>query len=324
MPKTSSNKHRQAKGETPVFAWIDVVPDERDKLIDRVRHGEIEPEEAEARAAALGLPPFESKPNPAQFDPMKEPHWTLPMVLVWLMSRNPDCVREMWDEFRLGHSKFQPTRWRTPDGPVVEGYELRQREPANLIVVSMACIDPTDEPEMRVDFTTAEAVLTRKLSEGTVGAYGLNEVTGKRVQIPADEWIDLKLVDKQYGRRTVLVVRGGGREYSDVRLRSDDARRISVDADNPHENTENKRKRGRQSGHTLYDWLSFEAEVVAQFEYRGDFIKEEPGWTKSKLVAEMMGWCNARWDKSPSKTSIKKRVNRAYVQWLNERRSQGN
>jgi hypothetical protein len=42
----------------------------RDELISKARVGEVTPEQAEAEAKAAGLPPFESQPGRAEFDPM--------------------------------------------------------------------------------------------------------------------------------------------------------------------------------------------------------------------------------------------------------------
>jgi hypothetical protein len=59
------------------------------------------PAEAEAEASRLGLPKLAKKPDPAEFDPMKEPSWTLIMALAWIMWRTPDAVRNHWDAYRV-------------------------------------------------------------------------------------------------------------------------------------------------------------------------------------------------------------------------------
>lgn len=69
---------------------------ERDELIDRVRYGRLTPAEAEAEAAHLGLERLASRPDPSQFDPMRETWWTLPMAIAWIARRSPDEVRESW------------------------------------------------------------------------------------------------------------------------------------------------------------------------------------------------------------------------------------
>jgi hypothetical protein len=68
---TNSSYLRQPAGPLPPKA----------KIIERVERGEITWEKAEAEAASLGLGALETRPDPALFDPMKEPSWSLPMIL---------------------------------------------------------------------------------------------------------------------------------------------------------------------------------------------------------------------------------------------------
>src|SRR4051794_6108674 len=72
----------------------------RDELIDKVQHGKLTPAQAEAEAVRLGLDPFETCPDPDQFDPMAEARWTLPMAVAWISWRSWDRVREYWDAYR--------------------------------------------------------------------------------------------------------------------------------------------------------------------------------------------------------------------------------
>ena len=51
------------------------------------------PEDAEAEAKRLDIAPLIMQPDPAQFDPMNEVAWTLPMVAAWRAFRDVDAVR---------------------------------------------------------------------------------------------------------------------------------------------------------------------------------------------------------------------------------------
>jgi hypothetical protein len=59
----------------------DYKPSRRDELISLARYGKITPAEAEAIAAAEGLPPFEQQPELPAFDPMIEPRWSIVMAV---------------------------------------------------------------------------------------------------------------------------------------------------------------------------------------------------------------------------------------------------
>src|SRR5262245_60719419 len=75
-------------------------PSPRDLVIERVRIGEITPEEAEAEAGRQGFGPLATKPNPVDFDPSQMPDWSLPMALAWIAWRTTDAVREHCAEYR--------------------------------------------------------------------------------------------------------------------------------------------------------------------------------------------------------------------------------
>ena len=71
----------------------------REEILARVRRGETSTETAEHWAAENGEI-FSTKPDPARFDPMTEPHWTLPMAAAWIIERSGEKVREQWDIYR--------------------------------------------------------------------------------------------------------------------------------------------------------------------------------------------------------------------------------
>ena len=58
--------------------------DQRDRLIEQARHGEITGEDADAEAIKLGLGSLSRKPGPDEFRPEAISQWNLPMG--WLGS----------------------------------------------------------------------------------------------------------------------------------------------------------------------------------------------------------------------------------------------
>ena len=48
----------------------------------------------------MGFEPFPPFPNIAEFDPMGEQEWTLPMAAAWFIWRSVDAVRDQWIHFR--------------------------------------------------------------------------------------------------------------------------------------------------------------------------------------------------------------------------------
>lgn len=69
----------------------------RDDLITMVQRGQMIPADAEFVAKRLGLGPLASEPDPNNYDPMREPFWTLPMAVAWIAYRTQDAVRNWWE-----------------------------------------------------------------------------------------------------------------------------------------------------------------------------------------------------------------------------------
>src|SRR4051794_36513275 len=107
-----------------------MVVDLQDELADAVQYGRMTPNEAEAKLKELGLPPLAPQPHPADFYPMNEVWWSLPMTDAWIAWRTSADVREAWDTFRREGSFWQHREWRIGlDGPVHEGWHLQPRTP---------------------------------------------------------------------------------------------------------------------------------------------------------------------------------------------------
>ena len=154
-----------------------------------VQHGEMTPADAESEAKRLGLGPFASEPDPNDYSPMREPFWTLPMTVAWIAYRTEDAVRNWWDEYRK-ECFWYFQEWRVgPDGPVYQGHFLKRRSNATLVRLQMA--DAKRDVAHPMSVAEAIDVLWQALRSGDLDASGIDEDTGQRVPIPAQQWHDL-------------------------------------------------------------------------------------------------------------------------------------
>jgi hypothetical protein len=159
-------------------------------LIDRVQRGILPPELAEAEAARLGLRPLATTPDPSRFDPMGEVSWTPAMAVAWVAFRKPGEVREWSDAYRAECWDWHFRTWRIGlDGPIHEGYFLKQRDPATLEDVQLAATmgvvtNEPPQPVMIVDEAVRQ--LWTALQTGQIEATAPHGVS-RRI-VPAVEW----------------------------------------------------------------------------------------------------------------------------------------
>jgi hypothetical protein len=183
----------------------------RDDLITMVQRGEMTPAEAESEAKRLRSGPLASEPNPNDYDPMREPFWSLPMTVAWIAYRTPDAVRNWWDDYRKECWDWHFREWRFgPDGPVHQGHLLEQRLKATLVLLKIA-----DVREQAGLMSVAEAIdaLWLALRGGHLEASGIDEDTGRRVTIPAQQWHDLTWFEEK-GRDVIRVDRQKDHRHS--------------------------------------------------------------------------------------------------------------
>jgi hypothetical protein len=149
----------------------------RDEILARVRRGEMSTQKAEDWAAENGEI-FSTKPDPARFDPMSEPHWTLPMAAAWIIERSGEDVREQWDSYR--------SEWRDWEslGPPDFGAELRAVGPANLDVFARD-VDPFEDDANMRPFAHE---LCFALRSGQLSATGVSRAQKVRVPISKLAW----------------------------------------------------------------------------------------------------------------------------------------
>ena len=165
---------------------------ERDALIVDVLDGRKTPDEAEADARRLGLDPLASSPDPALFDPMEVPSWTLLMAIAWIVWRSPNKVREWWAEYRVQCLEWRLQEWgghaliptkRPPTFWDLWGAQQSEAETGIL-------------PEDAVSAHYAKDCLFMALADGRLQASHLSERSATRLAIPKGDWHELTIPPK--------------------------------------------------------------------------------------------------------------------------------
>ena len=266
--------------------WTDYVPSDRDILIDKVQRGELTPQKAEAEAARVGLEPFEVGPNPADFDPMGEASWSLPMALAWIMWRSRDPVREMWDLYREKFRFWVPQRWQVSDGPIYDGHFLETKAPAGIWDVAVL---EGQHTHLKVEgighYLEAFRLLCNEGQRATWKASGVPTDGRARQQIEPFEWADFQVCEAKNAmgsRRAVLRdARRGVLEhgYNDVFIPAGDVRK-SFPASGAG------RRKGGRPAEIQYNVLH--AEFLRLMDHHGNVSPHDPEWNSNEKVIEAL------------------------------------
>lgn len=207
------------------FTSGDYQPDIRDEILHRAHIGELRPEEAEAEAQKAGVGPLATDPSPDQFDPMKEPYWTLAMALAWIIWKEPNKVRSYWNDYRRECWVWREREHRVPpDGQVQRGSHLEQEKLVSLHDVwkrEAAVSERGDETA-----STALAEFWKALETGALRASGIRYGKELRHEIPPFEWIDLSSVDYAEGRQEAVFSNTGALRFEAVRVARTDVEAI--------------------------------------------------------------------------------------------------
>lgn len=169
----------------------------REELISKVQSGTLTPEQADLEAERQGIAPLIFNPDPNDFDPMRQAHWSMPMAVAWIAYRTPEAVREWWDPYRTECRDwhFRETRARVPGH---SGYFIKQREKASLAMLKLSetvdvCLNEDASAVMTV--TAAVNGLRVELEIGHLSATGIDAATGEYARISAYLWKDLEFVE---------------------------------------------------------------------------------------------------------------------------------
>ena len=197
--------------------------DQREKLFDRAKVGEITGDQADAEAIRLGLGSLSTRPGPEAFRPEAITNWTIPMALAWIVYLDLDKVRDWHAPYRAECWRWIHRQWRVGlDGPVRSGWLLEQCRPPTLSLFNTSlAVDAvaSEGPQPTMSAREARESLWYMLRDGFLKASGIDLNTGRRREIPALEWHELVPVE---GRSEVDEVRLGllGEGYRDVLLPS--------------------------------------------------------------------------------------------------------
>jgi hypothetical protein len=195
-----------------------------------------------------------------------------------------------------------------------------------------------DSPAPMNAATEAIDDLLAKLLSGDIPASGQRCGTGELVDIPAREWLHLRISPDLDGDR--LEMRDGrvGWEnyvlaYHNVRVVPDDVRKVwphlqrgqrpqlrivggaeplaivaKLDEAPRRVDPSSSAKRGARP---QYDWTAFAAELAKLIEYEGSpSASTDPNWTQARIEEKMAEWCTASWGKEPSRSSVRDKVSK--------------
>jgi hypothetical protein len=214
--------------------WEVWEPSPRDILIDRVRRGEMTPDQAEDEAARAGFGPLATQPEPVEFDPAQMAWWSFPMALAWIAWRTNQSVQEHCAEYREKCLHWVPGSWNVPtnDGTEfqrIDGYELKplRRSTTVRLAIVESYLRSTDTVPVSSQMTIskAEGELLGALAAGHLVAVA-KDCNGKVVDIPQREWPYLHLFEEQ--EQDVLKHDPLDREaaFTDVKLKRDDLKKL--------------------------------------------------------------------------------------------------
>jgi hypothetical protein len=169
---------------------------ERERLLDLVKRGQMTPEQAETEAARRGLPKFAHVPPPEDFDPMQETSWSLVMVLAWILWRTADEVRNQWDAYRFKcldwvepYSVIVPRtcryKPRVLEGRAATNIQSLWRATSNLDDGHSGCSEPL------MSLAEATNALLLKLRDDALRATEIS----KGSTISSDHWSDLSVME---------------------------------------------------------------------------------------------------------------------------------
>lgn len=232
------------------------TPDPRDKIIDRALGGEITPDEAESEAERLGLRPLAQTPDPAEFNPMSEPWWSLGMAAAWIIWRTPSAVRRVWSDYRRqviewrgpfyyrrsesGYGYEQPvalgddgkpSEKSVPGSEIIRRYGLVKLSPLSLFdVLARAGSRYPEDGKVIIEGPAAKNELWRQLQLGDLGAEGIPADSNERRTIRDAEWVDLDYFDQPgWLSDAVGVILEKKERYRFVRIRSEEVTRVWID-----------------------------------------------------------------------------------------------
>lgn len=171
----------------------------RDALLHAASLGLLDAEAAERLAVQLHCKPLANRPDIAKFNPLDDAYWSLPMAIVWMMSRDWKQVAKQKSDYRTAHEDWycEPNVGLPRDGRlggyiIDASWQIRSLRPAAIDRLLLADSFDTTQSVPRASAMTAieaKRLLWGALQEQRLIASGRRD--GARSPIPAFLWQDL-------------------------------------------------------------------------------------------------------------------------------------
>ena len=266
-------------------------------------------EEADARRV---------RPPPERYDPDSLSHWSITMMVAWIIWGEIDAVRNEWDDYRNGCAD-----WVFENDPIARA-QIGQIGPRKALgtftewppsgwnrlclrAISKNILEPRQQailpPQVAIDSLWLTA------GEGRIKATALEcknakAFDGDRIEIPAHHWPHLKRADDRSTGKAMLSD-DNGRVYREVLFPRLDVKELWP------KSAENARivpaRKGRKP---MYDWEDAMNFAKREFENRGDYNDPQnavDGWRSqadwARLVSSYMEKHNG--GKEPSESEVK-------------------
>lgn len=113
-------------------------------------------------------------------DPLDEPAWTLTMAAVWISTRSPCSVRNVWPAFCT-----QVPRWYFSAS---RGWQVLSEPMSLQWLEAFDCLGDADTPASPLSLKAARRKLWKALLAGSISAMATEIETGRLVPVPAGEW----------------------------------------------------------------------------------------------------------------------------------------
>jgi len=197
--------------------------DRIDDIIELARHGRLTPAQAERQAEQEHLGPLSRKPK-AEFNPMKEPYWTMLMVAAWISWRTIDAVREAWNAYRREWHRWSYREDRLPGEGGAKyrlqaGHHLQPHDAVSLLWLQAK--EARNPPITPVNESLS--LLRERAGAAKIEGSGVRRDTKERSRqlIPAIDWRDLHWRD-DIGALGPLADSAVSTVYDDVVFKRDD------------------------------------------------------------------------------------------------------
>jgi len=164
-----------------------------------------------------------TKPQHADFDPMMKRSWNLLMALTWIITRDSDAVRAVWDEYR--GACFEWVAHRTLPRRK-KSWELEPHPPMTWQELSGSGEEILPPPTIMSPQKAYEDLWT-KLRAGQLVAEGKRHGTEIVVTIPPAEWEDLDFMsDPEIAADCICKLCDDAPRYDSVRVVAWNVRQI--------------------------------------------------------------------------------------------------